>query len=210
MKIRVGHLLLLLVVGGVAFARLPDFGTIKRRIAGISSDLSSLGALFQSGETEISGTKETPKPDLPEALPSERLPADGEQTAAAPPRAASADVSQPDPPQPKAVAAKKPPAKKVGKRPARRRAARAKTVNRKKSAAARKKAAAKPAIQKPAVKSDPVADLIGTYVALELATGRDVKGILQAKTATHYVVELPGMGPFRYPLSNVRGVKAAD
>lgn len=62
-----------------------------------------------------------------------------------------------------------------------------------------------------AKKAAPPADkLLGTYVALTLKTGREVKGIYQEKTATHYVIELPGMGPFEYPVENVQGIKAAE
>ena len=38
--------------------------------------------------------------------------------------------------------------------------------------------------------------LVGTYVALTLATGNVVKGVLVERTATNYKVELPGMWPF--------------
>lgn len=75
----------------------------------------------------------------------------------------------------------------------------------------------------PAVKAAPVAkaapakknaaggdELIGTYVAVSLKTGREVKGIYQSKTATHYVIELPGMGPFEYPIENVSTIKPAE
>lgn len=52
--------------------------------------------------------------------------------------------------------------------------------------------------------------LVGTYVALKLKSGRDVKGIYQAKTATQYTIEIPGMGPFQYPVENVVSVTAVE
>lgn len=55
--------------------------------------------------------------------------------------------------------------------------------------------------------SDP---LMGTYVALKLKTGREVKGVLRGKTATQYTLELPGMGPFQYPAENVISVAPAE
>ena len=55
--------------------------------------------------------------------------------------------------------------------------------------------------------SDP---LMGSYVALKLKTGREVKGVLRGKTAKLYTLELPGMGPFQYPAENVVGVTPAE
>ena len=52
--------------------------------------------------------------------------------------------------------------------------------------------------------------LIGQYVAIELKTGRIVKGILEAQTATEYTVQLPGLGSFPYPIDNVKGIKRAE
>lgn len=67
-------------------------------------------------------------------------------------------------------------------------------------------------VKKAAVKSDAALTdgLIGTYVSLKLKTGRDVKGVLQARTANEYTVEIPGMGPFKYPASNVLSVGPAE
>ncbi len=84
-----------------------------------------------------------------------------------------------------------------------------------------RRARAKKTMAKPLVKSAaPAAQaaskaggedkLVGTYVALKLKTGRDVKGILQSKTASGYTVEIPGMGPFQYPASNVVSVLPAE
>jgi hypothetical protein len=69
------------------------------------------------------------------------------------------------------------------------------------------KASAAPA-KNPAAASTP--SLMGTYVSLELITGRAVQGILEGKTATHYVLNVPGLGPLEYPIENVKSVKPAN
>lgn len=63
---------------------------------------------------------------------------------------------------------------------------------------------------KTAVAPAPKNDLTGTYVSLELVTGRSVQGILQGKTATHYVLNVPGLGPLEYPIDNVKSVQPAQ
>ena len=60
---------------------------------------------------------------------------------------------------------------------------------------------------KPASSSDP---LIGRYVSVKLKSGREVKGILQAKTPQGISLEIPGMGPFQYPSSNIDGIKSSE
>lgn len=62
---------------------------------------------------------------------------------------------------------------------------------------------AKPAISS----SDP---LMGHYVSVKLKTGREVKGVLREKTAQGITLEIPGMGPFQYPNTNIDGLKSAD
>lgn len=52
--------------------------------------------------------------------------------------------------------------------------------------------------------------LVGTYVAVKLKTGREVKGVLQSQTVTEYTIEIPGMGPFQYPAANVLSVVPAE
>lgn len=53
-------------------------------------------------------------------------------------------------------------------------------------------------------------NLTGSYVALTLKTGREVKGILQEQNASSYIVELPGLGVFTYPAENVTNVAPAE
>jgi hypothetical protein len=52
--------------------------------------------------------------------------------------------------------------------------------------------------------------LVGSYVALNLKSGREVKGVLKEHTATSYVIELPGMGPFTYSAETVVSVQPAQ
>ncbi len=52
--------------------------------------------------------------------------------------------------------------------------------------------------------------LLGSYVSLKLNSGRDVKGILKSRDEHEYIIELPGMGPFKYPASNVTAVTPVE
>jgi hypothetical protein len=51
--------------------------------------------------------------------------------------------------------------------------------------------------------------LIGTMVALTLSSGREVRGVLEERSATAYKIQLPGMGPFTYDAANVKSIRAA-
>jgi hypothetical protein len=50
----------------------------------------------------------------------------------------------------------------------------------------------------------------GGYVALELKSGREVKGILEEQTTAYYKLQIPGLGSFEYPAENVSKVKPAE
>jgi hypothetical protein len=73
--------------------------------------------------------------------------------------------------------------------------------------------AAKPAVKpaaSPAKAADSTDPLIGHYVSMKLKSGREVKGVLQARTAQSVTLEIPGMGPFQYQTSNIDGIGAAQ
>jgi hypothetical protein len=72
------------------------------------------------------------------------------------------------------------------------------------------RAPAKPVAAKPTSSASAPDSLIGHYVALKLKSGREVKGVLRERTAQGVSLEIPGMGPFQYPNSNIDGIKAAD
>jgi hypothetical protein len=91
-----------------------------------------------------------------------------------------------------------------GKRHRRRRSA-PKTAKRPVKAAKGKSAAVKKAA--PSAAGEP---MVGSYVSLELITGRAVQGILEGKTPTHYILNVPGLGPLEYPVENVKSVQPAQ
>ncbi|MFN0117719.1 MAG: hypothetical protein ACKVQC_05420 [Elusimicrobiota bacterium] len=70
--------------------------------------------------------------------------------------------------------------------------------------------ASKPVTKSKRKRQEAVSPYLGTMVNLELKGGRVVPGILLEKTATSYKVELPGLGPFEYPISNVVSIKPAQ
>ncbi len=77
----------------------------------------------------------------------------------------------------------------------------------------RRSAAPAAAVQSPKTSSKSAASgdkLVGSYVSVMLKSGREVKGIYQGKTANQYTIELPGMGPFQYPIENVTSIKPAE
>lgn len=46
----------------------------------------------------------------------------------------------------------------------------------------------------------------GSYVSMELKSGRKIEGLLTKISDTQYTLELPGMGPFSYAISDVKSV----
>jgi len=70
---------------------------------------------------------------------------------------------------------------------------------------ARPAAPAEPAARKPSGKN-----LIGVYVSLKLANGREVKGALVEQTPTLYKIELPGLGAMSYPARDVVSITPAQ
>lgn len=52
--------------------------------------------------------------------------------------------------------------------------------------------------------------MIGTYVSVELTSGKKVLGVLQEKTAKEIKIQLPGMGPFSYAAETVKSIQPVD
>lgn len=190
MKITIGHVL---VVGGVAGVLglgplyKMDFSKLFSKIENINFSLDTVKKLipFQKEIRSI-----LPAPVSPMVVENPPAPP--------PPVAMPVAVEAPPVPEPKKIS--EPVQKKTVKS---RRKARRKT-----KAAVAATTQAKKAPAKSATKSSNA--LMGTYVTVSLKTGREVKGVYQKKTATHYVIELPGMGPFEYPIENVAGIKPAE
>jgi hypothetical protein len=218
-RITIGHLLILFLLGGGA------------TVGVVNSSKSGLGGKFDAGIAAVKGLFKSG--EVEEKIPAQALPADSPLISTAPeaaPKPASDDsanvvpatpetedprtkipdgaltidetIGDPEPEPEAAVVEKKaetpPTPKKVRRKKvaAPKAAAAAPTAQ----AAPRKKRAAK-------VSAD---SLIGTYVTLTLKSGREVKGVLENKTPTAYMIQLPGMGPFEYKASDVAGVKAVE
>lgn len=50
----------------------------------------------------------------------------------------------------------------------------------------------------------------GAYVALELTSGRTVKGVLEGNTPREYKIQLPGLGVFSYSKDKVKKIELAE
>lgn len=196
MRITIGHVLMTVIVGGaVAYGvAKPDVGDwFQSRVQGVRDMVSSYVGFMKSGDLK---TPAVPPDEVPvEPEPVEVPP--NEPVAPAP-----VAVVTPEPAAPPAPAVKSKPKK-----------ARKKSPPKKKPAA--RSAAKKPAVETPAPAASPAAnapaqDLIGAYVSIKLNTGRSVKGILEERTAAAYVVQLPGLGTFVYPVENVESVSLAE
>ena len=186
MRITVGHVLIAAAVIGVAAVKGPDvdFGKAKETARSVKDEIASLVGLFRSGDRS--------REDTGEAI----------ETAAPVQASVPSAPPAPPPPEPKVEPAPPAPAKAA---PAK------KTVRPKKRRVRRKTTAAVPA-KPPAPKAAaaPKDSLVGQFVVIELTSGREVRGILEEKTAEHYKVQLPGMGPFLYAADTVKSVKRVD
>jgi len=200
MRITIGHLLILSALGGIAYVNLPesiDIHMVKSKLGGVKSEFKSLLNLFKSGEAEQENFKNG-KTETPAAIPIPTVP---------PPKAVPPAAPKPA----KVKSAPKRARKKAVKKSVRKKSK--KKVAKRKAKRKPKKVAKAPAPKKSAAQSareEIIKELIGNYVSLQLTTGRQVKGILKEKTADHYKIELPGMGPFVYPVKDVRNVKLAE
>lgn len=185
MRITVGHILILAGVGGAAWMQLSsqkmDTSGLLDKYSSVTSSVGSLMDLFKSGAQPTPLLETETKPDVAADAPvvEDKLPA-LEQPAIPDSSAPVESPSAAVPDLKPAVVEAPVPAKKTVKRRA-------------------KKSRAK-------VAKDP---LLGTMVALTLSSGREVRGILEERSATSYKIQLPGMGPFTYDAANVKAIKPA-
>lgn len=199
MRITVGHVVIVSAVGvGLIFGPLSSSGWLKRKAKAAKEEFHSLMGLFKSGEAETN--KKTPpqklaSPQKNTLPPMTSVPVqDGKSPSAVKTAASSPKVKAA--PKKKKIVKKKKSRKKVKKKSKKKR----KKVFRKKKF--------KKVVKK--IPLDPLKKLEGTYVEMELVTGRTVKGIYQGKSATDYTLEIVGMGPFKYPIKNVKVIKPAQ
>lgn len=186
MRITVGHVLILTGLGGAGWMYISshkmDSSGLLEKYSSVSSSVDSLMDLFKSGAQPTPTLNAETKTDPVPEIPvvEDKLPA----------LEAAANAETIPPVQnPVANTQEVKPAvietpvlvKKIakGRRPKRNRAKTAK---------------------------DP---LLGNMVALTLSSGREVRGILEERTAASYKIQLPGMGPFTYDAANVKAIKAA-
>ncbi len=208
MRLTVGGVLLLVGAGAVVGFVVADghhLNTMMEKIKGLPASASSLTGFFKSEE---------PAPQVPELPPVTANPVVASTDTAGMPLTEAVPLNDVVPvtpipePTPQVVAPKKsvkkarrkrvkPVVKKGAPKPV---AASRKTSRSKKPIA---KAPAPPAAAK-------APSMVGTYVSLELITGRSVQGILESKTATHYVLNVPGLGPLEYPIENVKSIVPAQ
>lgn len=220
MKITVGGLLLTAGLGAGILAgplKVFDNPLLKDQAESISGTVGWMKNL-------VKGAWGGGEPVVQESVPVTSTPLAVEATSpivateAAPVEPAKVDVTPLPPPIVEAAPAAEPvkavPVKTKRVRGARRvRTKKVKVRRAAKSGAKVVPSAAAPVAASPAVANEAPAagnSLIGTYVVLQLKSGREVKGVLQAKTPTHYKMELPGMGPFEYPVENVTAIAAAE
>lgn len=219
MRITVGGLLVFAVVGGAIGYGLTLTSTdwFKDKKESANREIKSLSNLFRSGEAE------TKKPDVPitrsEPVRGEK-PIKPVARPTASKAAATPSVSKAVPTASKKTAVKKQAPKKVARKKVRSKKKKSRKVASKRKRTTSKKKISKtaktpkkaPAVAKKKAPSvgDQGARLVGSYVEMELTTGRTVKGILEEKSATHYTLQLPGMGPFKYPVKNVKRIAAAQ
>ena len=217
MRITVGQLL---IVGGLgAWGALGPLKNLELDNAGIQHLVESgirrvenLSDLFRSGAADQrppASVSTVPVP-VPEPV-SQPIAADSAlPVEAAPPVPAAEPV-----PAAPAPAVAKPAPKRAATRSSRRRTTRRARNTR--SARTRATPPAKPAaaVAAPSPASTPAASsgagkLVGTFVSLKLKTGREVRGILEERTAAVYKIQLPGLGTFDYPAENVLEIQAVQ
>ena len=206
MRLTVGGVLILLGVGAVGGFVVSDGNHLSKaltRVKALSQQAGSLVGLSKPNETEPKDVALPPLSSEPLAVSTD---AAGLPLTEAVPLKEEVPVTVIPEPTPQVVAPKA-----------------VKKVRTRKKKPVVKKAASKPISssrrkssrpKKPVVKSAPPAaktpNMVGTYVSLELITGRSVQGILESKTATHYVLNVPGLGPLEYPIENVKSILPAQ
>ena len=200
-RITVGHILILGVLGagGFYFAS-QNSHWVQNTTDGLKEEVQSLKGLF------ISGEEEKKKDILPPEPEKEKQPQVSTTTT---PAIVASTVpfwaqTKPEPKPAKIKPAQNKPSVKKAKK-------KKKTVRRKKSKKKRVvRKTKKTPVRKSKKKKNPAQELVGTYVTLELNTGRQVKGILKSVTTDLYNLEMPGMGPLPYLKKDVKNIRAAN
>ena len=184
MKITVGHLMI--VAGVVTYVVLGPLGGFAR--------LDKAGGKGSAAGDDKPLTTTLPPVDTgaanPNQLLDEKLPA-GET---APAEKAAEPVAPVAPAEPAAAppVAPEPPAAKPAPKPHRRRRA-------------------KPIVSSASGSGCSAAqNLVGSYVSLKLANGREVKGALVEQSSSFYKIELPGLGAMSYPVRDVVSIAPAQ
>jgi len=208
MRITIGGFLILSALGGAGYVAVTKMdvmnldrfdGDFKGKFEDVRNRLVSSIQFWKTGEIA------TP-PDTTPLMPPIQT-----STASATTEVAASTLTETAPTEP--VIAEKPPAAKV--------VAPKKTTKKVKKKRPRKRTAKKKTKKKKTVKfvkarnpkkvaSNQVQKLVGSYVALKLTSGREVKGILEGKDAKEYKLQLPGLGVFSYPVAKVKGVSLAE
>jgi|GEM_PF-4572438 len=216
MRITVGHIFILLMIGlGVYFFSEPIKEYVNTKKPGVIAEIKSLLGLFKEGERETNSSLNDPTKDLQAPVSS---------TAAAvsystPPISSSMNVATSTTPTkhitgPDVSGESIKERKKVRTTLAQNRKRKKPATTLTKGVSQKSKPKAKDLELKP--NPPPINDapeihgLVGTYVALELKTGRVVKGILEGKSDKEYTVQLPGLGPFTYPIKDVSKITKAE
>ena len=207
MRITVGHVLIVALLGGGVYYDIRSSDSYLKQFGDAAkAEFQSLVSLATGEEVPVKRAVAPkpalrPSPAVPDAEPKPVPPlakVGKEQSQAKPAKVVPAPVSK--------ESAKKTVRKNIKKKS--KVSARAgkwkKQTVKKKTSKKRKSTARKSKKSKP---SGGVEKLVGTYVAMELKTGRTVRGIFEGKSPTHYTLQLPGMGPFKYAVADVKKVE---
>lgn len=207
MRITVGGVLLFAGIGTAVvlgpMKNMVDLSFLTDQVGPLKDSIGWVQNYFKGSQPVETAPINVPSESQSSSSESAKAVEAQQQPAAAAPVAATAPapVAAPVEPPPIAVA---PVVKPKSVKTRRHRRAKKKVAATTAAAKSATSAAAAPAENKSA------GDLTGTYVALQLKTGREVKGILKGKANGKYTLEIPGMGPFDYDANNVVGVKAVE
>ena len=85
-----------------------------------------------------------------------------------------------------------------------------KTKSKRRKASRKKTTEGTPSSDNGARETSAADNLLDSYVVLEMKSGQKIQGVLKEITATSYVIELPGMGPFPYLIEKVKSIAAVQ
>ncbi|OVE78258.1 hypothetical protein BVX98_00890 [bacterium F11] len=209
MRITVGHVVIVGILGGVGYylSGSPSFHKwFQGKTEGAKEEVKSLTGLFRSGEKETKKEMDLVPDIAPGVQFGPTLPPDQMQPAN------PFQLKQDERVSPltalNSVDNKKNEEESQVKRKPQRKGEKKTTKKRKKKIEKNIKKKARTVRKRKARSTPKVSKMIGSHVTLVLKTGRSVNGILQAITKKEYTIELPGMGPLRYDRKNVKSIKA--